>query len=180
MLSANLILKKKKKISSRKKVNNCLVTNSLICQGFLFANLTFSSNIFIYDFFIDSAKQTDEKNDVDFNKLISKSLEKLQETENQKEQKTVKYCSVLIKDVRKHPWWGPKVRQLSGDRPVGAGGSTTAPSGINRSKLCSSEPSTSTKVRKVWQINIARVKGYNFCSSSRYFQTSFLLALKLK
>ena len=129
-------------------------------------------------FFSDSAKQKDETTDVDFNKLISKSLEKLQETENQKEQKTVKYCSVLIKDVRKHPWWGPKVRQLSGDRPVGAGGSTAIC--INRSKLCSSEPSTSTKVRKVWQINIARVKGYNFCSSSRYFQASFLLALKLK
>ena len=118
-------------------------------------------------FFSDSAKQKDETTDV-FSKLISKSLEKLQETENQKEQKTVKYCSVLIKDVRKHPWWGPKVRQLSGDRPVGtgvgAGGSTTAPSdsGINRSKLCSSEPSTSTKVRKVWQINIAGVKVYNF------------------
>ena len=107
-------------------------------------------------------QRQDETTDVDFNKLISKSLEKLQETENQKEQKTVKYCSVLIKDVRKHPWWGPKVRQLSGDRPVGAGGSTTAPSGINRSKLCSSEPSTSTKVRKVWQINIAGVKVYNF------------------
>ena len=44
MLSANLILKKKKKISSRKKVNNCS-THSLICQGFSFANLTFSSNI---------------------------------------------------------------------------------------------------------------------------------------
>ena len=120
-------------------------------------------------FFSDSAEQKDETTDVDFNKLISKSLEKLQETENQKEQKTVKYCSVLIKDVRKHPWWGPKVRQLSGDRPVGtgvgAGGSTTAPSdsGINRSKPCSSEkPSTSTKVRKVWQINIAGVKVYNF------------------
>ena len=119
----------------------------------------------MYDYFSDSAKQKDETTDVDFNKLISKSLEKLQETENQKEQKTVKYCSVLIKDVRKHPWWGPKVRQLSGDRPVGtgvgAGGSTTAPSdsGINRSKPCSSEkPSTSTKVRKVWQINIARSK----------------------
>jgi len=35
----------------------------------------------------DSAKQKDETTDVDFNKLISKSLEKLQETENQKEQK---------------------------------------------------------------------------------------------
>ena len=117
-------------------------------------------------FFSDSAKQKDETTDVDFNKLISKSLEKLQETENQKEQKTVKYCSVLIKDVRKHPWWGPKVRQLSGDRPVGTGvgtgGLTTVSSGINRNKLCSSEPSTSTKVRKVWQIDIAGVKVYNF------------------
>ena len=138
-------------------------------EAFRFTFYTVFSYSYQWFFFSDSAKQKDETTDVDFNKLISKSLEKLQETENQKEQKTVKYCSVLIKDVRKHPWWGPKVRQLSGDRPVGtgvgAGGSTTAPSdsGINRSKPCSSEkPSTSTKVRKVWQINIAGVKVYDF------------------
>ena len=43
-------------------------------------------------------------------------------TEDQKEnseanlvtKKPLKNCSVVIKDVRKHPWWGPKVRQLSG------------------------------------------------------------------
>ena len=42
MLSANLILKKKKKISSRKKVNNCL-THDCFC----FAHLKFSSNILL-------------------------------------------------------------------------------------------------------------------------------------
>ena len=108
----------------------------------------------------------------------------MQETENQKEQKTVKYCSVLIKDVRKHPWWGPKVRQLSGPAGTGVkGGSTAAPldSGINRSRPCSSEkPSTSSKVRKVWQIDIVGVKVYDFCSGNKYFQASFLLALSLK
>ena len=30
-------------------------------------------------------------------------------------QKRVKKCSVVVKDIRKHPWWGPKVRQLDGE-----------------------------------------------------------------
>ena len=31
------------------------------------------------------------------------------------QQEGVKECSVVVKDIRKHPWWGPKVRQLDGD-----------------------------------------------------------------
>jgi hypothetical protein len=31
------------------------------------------------------------------------------------EQPTVKECSITINDVKYHPWWGPKVRQLSGE-----------------------------------------------------------------
>lgn len=26
-----------------------------------------------------------------------------------------KTCAVVVNDIRKHPWWGPKVRQLSGE-----------------------------------------------------------------
>ena len=31
---------------------------------------------------------------------------------------STKNCCVTLTDVRKHPWWGPKVRQLSGEKTV--------------------------------------------------------------
>lgn len=63
---------------------------------------------------------------------VSKSTEKSPEssvsksTENPLEhakrqldfEENTKLCSIQLTDVRKHPWWGPKVRQLSGEKTV--------------------------------------------------------------
>ena len=41
-----------------------------------------------------------------------------QVTKTDHDTSVTKTCQVIIKDVRKHPWWGPKVRQLSGEKSV--------------------------------------------------------------
>ena len=49
---------------------------------------------------------------------VKRQLFEEDEEEPKEETESTKKCSVIVTDVRKHPWWGPKVRQLSGEQAV--------------------------------------------------------------
>ena len=60
----------------------------------------------------NSSHQEQQQNPIDHVKR------QLFEVEPKEESESTKKCSVVVTDVRKHPWWGPKVRQLSGEKTV--------------------------------------------------------------
>ena len=64
---------------------------------------------------IDHAKRKLNFNEIEEKTIENNEIEEKNNSENI-ENTTNMQCQLVIRDVKKHPWWGPKVRQLSGEK----------------------------------------------------------------
>ena len=64
----------------------------------------------------EKQKQPIIENHDEENQAQLKSIENAKRQLDFDSSENTKNCCVTLTDVRKHPWWGPKVRQLSGEK----------------------------------------------------------------